>query len=231
MRVADRNPRTLEGSTFNGNTALHIASVHGHTDFAVTICALCPSLLLRLNSRGDTALHIAAKAGHLALVAELIDCAERMGFKGQMLRMTNAEKNTVLHEAVRHRNHKLVDLLIEKDRDLVFVPNKAESSALHVAAEEGDVKSVQDILNVTKDALNASWRGPKGLTPLHAAVLRQQIGNYCLISFRIIITSDDIDMHIPFFLCNLRKELIPLHLPQKSLMLCAAEFGMPDGID
>lgn len=174
--LGDFAPDALKGSTPNGNTALHISSKLGHTDFADAICKLCPSLLERQNSKGDTALHIAAKLCYSTLVRKLIDFANKEGLKGKMLRMVNTEGNTALHEAARNRNGGLmVRMLLEEDPELVLVNNNAGASALYVAAEEGSPESTMDILEAMKKTSNAYWGGPSEGTPLHAAVIGQNI--------------------------------------------------------
>lgn len=177
QRMKKQKPNTLKGCTPKGNTALHIASRLGRTRFAAAISELCPSLLLEQNSRGDTALHAAARAGHFTLVRELINCSSKKGLKDQMMRKVNVEHNTALHEAARNRDHKVVELLIGEEPKLAFVSNKAGASPLYVAAHEGCLESVESILKVM-ESQQACWGGPQDRTPLHAAVVRQHLGNY-----------------------------------------------------
>lgn len=176
-RIKKLKPDSLNGCTPKGNTALHIASRLGRTSFADAISELCPSLLLEQNSRGDTALHAAARAGHSTVLRKLIDCAEKKGLKGQMMRKVNMEHNTALHEAARNRDYGAVKLLIAEDSKLASVRNKAGASALYVAAEDGCLESVASILNVMKESQKAYWGGPQDRTPLHAAVIRQHFGS------------------------------------------------------
>ncbi|XXG72470.1 hypothetical protein AAC387_Pa07g1560 [Persea americana] len=171
---AEKNPEALEDSTPNGNTALHIALQAKHTDFALEISRLRPSLLLKQNSRGDTPLHVAAKAGHLTPVRDLICQADKC-FNRCVLTMENEEGNTVLHEAAKHDSSGVVFLLMRTDRHLMLAANKAGASALYVAAEEGIDQTTERILAAMNKIPDAYWEGPNGRTPLHAAVIRGHI--------------------------------------------------------
>lgn len=178
-RFNEEKPESLEESTFNGDTALHIATQKGHTDFVVAICELCPSILLLQNSRGDTALHTAARAGRSDIVLNLIKCADKKkGCREEMLKKLNMEHNTALHEAARNNCHQVASLLLEKDPPLTSHRNKAVASALCVAAEEGCLETIESILNASKKWKQLNWRGLHDRTPLHAAVIRQRISNY-----------------------------------------------------
>lgn len=68
--------KILNSMTPQGNTALHIAAYHGHTDFAREILVMRNSvmsgeLLFGKNHDGDTPLHLAAKKG-MVDVADLL---------------------------------------------------------------------------------------------------------------------------------------------------------------
>ncbi|RWR84856.1 protein ACCELERATED CELL DEATH 6 [Cinnamomum micranthum f. kanehirae] len=177
-RIKNQNPKTLTASTPKGNTALHIASRLGRTKFAATISDVCPSLLLVQNSRGDTALHVAARAGHSALVAKLIEKAERANVREEMMQKKNRDGNTPLHEGARNRDERVVEQLLMREEgvEMAFVVNKVGASALYLAGEGGCVASVERIVGsverVMERARAAAFAGPNKRTALHAAVFR-----------------------------------------------------------
>ncbi|CBI35188.3 unnamed protein product, partial [Vitis vinifera] len=95
-----------------------------------------------VNQEGDTALHVAVRNGHL---------------------------DTALHAAVKYDHLDVVKLLVKADIELLHMDNKANESPLYLAVERG-------LFDFTKYMLNkcpkCSHRGTKGLTALHAAVVR-----------------------------------------------------------
>ena len=52
-----------------------------------------------------------------------------------MLRMTNEDKDTALHEAVRYHHPEVVKLLIQEDPDFTYGANTEGNTPLYIAAE------------------------------------------------------------------------------------------------
>ncbi|KAF2317604.1 hypothetical protein GH714_025308 [Hevea brasiliensis] len=102
----------------NKNTILHIylsTLSERSTDFIKEVLSICPPLLWKVNVHGDTPLHIAARYGHADAAEELIEQAKALDLESgegpresemaavrKMLRMTNKNKETALHEAARN---------------------------------------------------------------------------------------------------------------------------------
>jgi ankyrin repeat protein len=53
----------------------------------------------------------------------------------EMLRMTNEEKDTALHEAVRYNHFEVVKLLISKDLNFSYSANDADETPLYIAVK------------------------------------------------------------------------------------------------
>ena len=58
--------------TFQGRTALHVASVEGHIEVASTLISKAATLLPQVDNDGRTSLHLAAANGHRDLLTILI---------------------------------------------------------------------------------------------------------------------------------------------------------------
>jgi ankyrin repeat protein len=113
--------------TQDENTILHVylrnqSSETVLTDFVDRILERCPPLLFQANKRGETPLHLAAAYGHSNVVEHLIDRTKalpsdpesRVTKAKMMLRMTNGERDTALHEAARHRRSHVVEILTKE---------------------------------------------------------------------------------------------------------------------
>ena len=178
-----QNPGLLFKVTPQENTALHIAVKFGHKTIVTDIYGRCGSLLTKQNLEGDTPLHVAVRAGHLSIVDFLVreifsstwrepDEDEIIG-KFEILRMGNRENNTVLHEAVRNGHLSVVKLLLKVDPKLACLENCAGESPLYLAAREGMLEIVNQILTSTNKSAHG---GSEGQTTLHAAVIEMHYG-------------------------------------------------------
>jgi hypothetical protein len=101
------------------------------TDFVVIILEMCPPLLFQANKKGEIPLHLAAAYGHSKVVKVLIDRAKALPTDSEsgvtetkkMLRMTNEEQDTALHEAARHRRSHVVEILTKEDPEFPYPTN------------------------------------------------------------------------------------------------------------
>ena len=175
------------------NTPLHIAAQYGQlecVDWILNLPSSSSSLLQRPNLKGDTPLHLAAREGHLEVVSALLGAATKLpvdietgtGADKLMLRMTNKEKNTALHEAVRYRHSDVVELLIEKDPEFTYGANDSGIPPLYMAAERGFTNIMKIIIQKShKTDTSPAYRGFKGRTALHVAVLCNDLGSMLII--------------------------------------------------
>ncbi|KAF8023872.1 hypothetical protein BT93_F1149 [Corymbia citriodora subsp. variegata] len=191
----------LKLETPRHNNLVHLAAELGHEDFIKQVLHECPQLVTKPNSCGDTPLHIAARTGHFKVMKTILSEAKPQEEKAtidtpstlkmkemenggtartntSLLRMTNGAGNTALHEALRNGDEKMGMLLWKEDEEMVGSINKAGESTLHVAAELGIKKVVQEMVKFLDRSVQRGgdvWRraltGPDGQTPLHAAVL------------------------------------------------------------
>ncbi|KAH9791134.1 ANK REP REGION domain-containing protein [Citrus sinensis] len=175
------------------NTILHINIISQErenlsTKFVEEILEKCPSLLLQVNAKGDTPLHVAAKFGHSDMVRFLVERAKLpqheneelesgVGAAKQMIRMTNNEKNTALHEAACCENVDVVKILTKEDPDYPYSANNYGKTPLYMAAESS---SSDMVLALLENSTPVSHEGPNGKTALHAAAMEFRFADAAL---------------------------------------------------
>ncbi|XP_004289040.1 PREDICTED: ankyrin repeat-containing protein At3g12360-like [Fragaria vesca subsp. vesca] len=147
------------------------------------IVQMCPPLLLQPNGNGDTPLHFSARHGHAAIVEVLIQASKlachhssdlERGISTEetcwqmLIRTTNKEKNTALHEAVRFNHLDVVRMLTTEDPDFFYSANDSGETPVYMATERGYRALVIEML---KNCTNPTYQGPNGYTSLHAAAI------------------------------------------------------------
>ncbi|KAB2618239.1 ankyrin repeat-containing protein [Pyrus ussuriensis x Pyrus communis] len=186
--------------TATNNTVLHIyiecspTSAQEEvesTGIVEDILQMCPALLLLHNKSGETALHIAARRGLAGIVGVLIDQAAKVRHPGDLeqgrvlteeeaclqkqmlIRKTNNNKNTALHEAVRFCQPSVVEILTKEDPEFSYAANDLGETPLYLAVERGYLPLVSKMLS---NCNVPTYIGPNGRTALHAAVIRKDEG-------------------------------------------------------
>ncbi|XP_017613994.1 ankyrin repeat-containing protein At5g02620-like [Gossypium arboreum] len=96
-------------------------------DFIEQILGKCPSLLLQTNAKGQTPLHVAARYGHSAIVKLLIrSCAKARD--GDLEKLEMGQVNAV--------------------REMLRITDQESNTALHLAAQYGDIEMVEGLLEL-----------------------------------------------------------------------------------
>ncbi|KAB5514623.1 hypothetical protein DKX38_028533 [Salix brachista] len=121
------------------NTPLHVASLLGHTPFAMEVMQKYPGLADELNQQGLSPIHLASAKGHLetvkgmlALRSDLALIKDEDGniplhtaairgrreiltqlFTTESANELNSSRETVLHLAVKHNRYQALELLIQ----------------------------------------------------------------------------------------------------------------------
>ncbi|MBA0786609.1 hypothetical protein Gotri_027806, partial [Gossypium trilobum] len=127
------------------------------SNFIEQILVKCPSLLLQKNAKGQTPLHVAARNGHSAIVKLLIrSCAKARD--GDLEKLGMDQVNAV--------------------REMLRITDQESDTALHVAAEYGNVKMVEGLLELEDPGFPYS-ANKNQKTPLYLAA---EIGNRGVLS-------------------------------------------------
>ena len=170
-----------------GNTALHIAAKCGNKLAAERILRARPSLAYEANAKGDTPLHIAARSEHPEIAALLLERYEGSSLPAAVLEAgganplhaVNNARDTALHEAVRNGRFRIAKMLIEKDRSLAGFRNAAGESPVFVAVDRGYFDTARCVLETFP---HCSVFGRNGMTVMHAAIIRNEVGKLFFLS-------------------------------------------------
>ncbi|XP_031260851.1 protein ACCELERATED CELL DEATH 6-like [Pistacia vera] len=204
------------------NTILHVhlsSETRKSISFVREMLEKCPSLLLQVNANGDTPLHVAARHGYSTIVEVLIECAKTqpqdtesgLEYKQLMIRKSNNEGNSALHEAVSSDYVRVVEILTKEDFEFSHFANNFGETPLFIAAERGCLLSLREILedaSITRELLKNKQcltknRNEHGWTPLHFAAYYR--------SFRITKLLLEYDKSAAYAADKNRK-MTPLHM-------------------
>uniref|UniRef100_A0A162AZZ4 PGG domain-containing protein n=1 Tax=Daucus carota subsp. sativus TaxID=79200 RepID=A0A162AZZ4_DAUCS len=146
-----------------------------------------------LDGRGNTLLHLLVICNYVEALERLLDESD---ISQEQLKKQNLRGETALHEAARHDNDGIVDLLLQKEHvfiskigctvplcnckkcveavsakknNLVSVRNELGETALYLAAASGKWKVFQKILECNGD--DCMTQSNDGCTVLHAAIM------------------------------------------------------------
>lgn len=170
VRLDEINPDVLcGGTTDQGNTCLHIASLCGHKNFCTQILQSrvpsVSSLLSVPNMYGETPLLIAVKSGHRSLADDLLREYSRHELNQDLLTQ-DVHGCNVLHHAIRNGYKELALKLIQQQPALSESCNNHQESPMFMAVLKGFKNVYVEMLSNE----NSRYTGPGGYNVLHAAV-------------------------------------------------------------
>ena len=183
------NGAKLGSRTKDNWTALHWASV-GEDNEKLSRLLLAHGAHLNVkNNEGNTPLNLATKEGHTSTVELFLKRGAKIdkrtlalatGEKGnsqivQLLLDYGAKLNDtdVLHSAAKNNKRKTVQILLEHGADVRKKNPLWEYTALHLAADNGHVEIILDLLKNSRTDINAV--SGSGATPLMLSVISQHI--------------------------------------------------------
>ncbi|CAL8150496.1 unnamed protein product [Prunus armeniaca] len=182
----------LQQKTPKDNNILHISAEFKQIDFFKNVDAdQFDKLFWATNKKDDTPLHVASRVGCHEIVKLLIQHAKKKlhhtergdeesgpadgESHNKLLRVTNSDKDTALHLAVRYNHEEVVILLMESDHQLCCLTNKAEESPLFLAVRKRSPSIAHCILQAYDSDISPSFQGTNGLTALHVAVTQEKL--------------------------------------------------------
>ncbi|XP_040289762.1 serine/threonine-protein phosphatase 6 regulatory ankyrin repeat subunit A-like [Bufo bufo] len=179
--------------TKDGDTLMHIASQCGHPETALVF--LKKGVLLHMpNKSGALCLHAAARRGHTSVVKALLqkgaqvdartkenytalhiaveNCKPQvvqtlLGFGAQVQPKGGKDQETPLHIAARIKDgQKVAEILLKSGADVNMEQSDGET-AMHVAAQHGNIKMIRALL---EEGGEVTWQSKARENALHTAV-------------------------------------------------------------
>ncbi|CAN6309455.1 unnamed protein product [Urochloa humidicola] len=164
------DPEVLRNSkTPQGNTALHVAALHGHAKFSREVLKLTEELLVARNADGDTPLHLAARNGALKVAELIIRLVQARADHPNTTARTDLDSDTKAARAedpdTKEREEDPGDMKAARAEDTVTKAS-AEDPGDAKARAEGRNRNIDDTSPLT-------MKNHEGNTPLHEAVRHQ----------------------------------------------------------
>jgi ankyrin repeat protein len=176
--MASQNPSLLLATTPQGNTCLHISSIHGHMRFCKEILALRLNdhnpLLATVNADGETPLLTAVTSGHPSLASLFLICCHELKLSEAILKRDKNGCNA-LHHAIRSGHRELALELIAAEPALSRAVNQYNESPMFIAVMRG----LTDVFEKLLKTPGSADAGACGYNALHAAVKNGNSGQPC----------------------------------------------------
>ena len=140
---ADINRQTSEGQT-----AMMVASRHGHEECFTELGERGSELNLVVDNRGNAVIHHAVSRNRIDMIVPLINYGANLDLAGE-------DGFTPLQIAIHHDHNIIARMLIAAGVNL-DTQNDRGSTALHIACAEGNVDVVENLLeyNANRDLLD-----------------------------------------------------------------------------
>lgn len=161
----------------NGETPLHLAVEYADSEDDIDVVTLLLEHGASVSAKGDkheTPLHIAAKRGLKDILRRLLEYVKN---SMDVINVQRLDGCSALHLAIANgASGDVVTLLLEHGASVSAIDSDGET-ALHIAAEKGTDEDMHQLLTYVKQTpiLNIG-RHQDGLTALHLAIERRQIG-------------------------------------------------------
>ncbi|XP_062198202.1 ankyrin repeat-containing protein NPR4-like [Phragmites australis] len=192
--LAHDDPGVLLGTTPQGNTCLHISSMHGHQGFCNEALRLNQSLLTAVNADGETPLLTAVTRGHASLASFLLGRCRDQQLSEAILAQDKHRYNA-LHHAIRSGHRELALELIAAEPALSRAVNKYNESPMFIAVMRNYEEVFERLLGIPDS-------GHGGACACNALLAAVRNGN-SVIAKKIIetrprlATEEDMDANTP----------------------------------
>lgn len=149
--------------SFRNETALHVASSHGHFEVVKFLIEHDDNLLNKIDTDGNTALHLAVQNGRFK-IAEFL-----LSISGIEVNTVNKKHESPLMLAVSENRMRIVTLLCQNPNVDINLMNN-EYSPLHMAVIKNALPVVKEMIVLGNNRLEINPKDRYGQTPLLRAL-------------------------------------------------------------
>ncbi|XVF88593.1 hypothetical protein PTKIN_Ptkin19aG0063300 [Pterospermum kingtungense] len=175
FKLLEDDPLVLEDNTKHASTEtpLHIASLHGQTDFVTHILSQKPGFAKVLNSKGYSPLHLACANGHVETVKELLKIDGET--EHELCRQKDKKGRTPMHlAAIKGRDRVVAALVLACPESVREVTDKGETILHLTVKSENGCKMLRGLVEGLEDKEMLNWKDEDGNTVLHLAAVTKQ---------------------------------------------------------
>ncbi|KAK2716435.1 hypothetical protein QYM36_010851 [Artemia franciscana] len=145
-----------------GLTPLHLAALKGYTNLVKRLITIHGATIDSLTLRKETPLQLAAESGQLEVCRLLLEL-------GSNPEATDDTGQRSLHRAAQKNHSSVLALFLQYQPGLAGSANKEGNTCAHIAAIQGSVAVLQELMNVDKGAVTSARNRTSEATPLHLA--------------------------------------------------------------
>lgn len=145
-----------------GMTPLHIAAQLGYNSMVMQLITEHGAILDAMTLIKQIPLHLAAESGQLEVCNTLLSL-------GSDLNAIDNQSQTPLHLAARKNHAEVLKLFLTIKRELISMANKNGYTCAHIAAMNGSVEAIKELLRFNRDAVINARIKKSNSTALHLA--------------------------------------------------------------
>lgn len=156
------NKAFINSKSRNGRTALHLAAMNGYAHLVKFLIRDHNAVIDVLTLKKQTPLHLAAASGQIEVCRLLLEL-------GANIDATDELGQKPIHAAAQNNFSEVAQLFLQQHPSLVMATNRDGSTCAHIAAMQGSVKVIEELMKFDKNGVISARNRLTDSTPLQLA--------------------------------------------------------------